>query len=163
MQQEKRGSMQKIDVDKMTENDILDAAELEKLCFSRPWSENAFKGALENENDYFICAKIGSRFAGYAGMYSAAGEGYIYNIAVHENFRKMKVGETLIQALLDYSKKINLDFLSLEVRSSNIPAIRLYEKCEFIKNGIRKNFYDSPKEDAVIMTNYIDKIKKIIL
>ena len=159
MQQGKRGSMQKISIDKMSENDIQNVAELEKLCFSRPWSESAFKGALENENDYFICAKIGVQFAGYAGMYSAADEGYVYNIAVHENFRNMKVGGTLILELLNYCEKINLDFLSLEVRSSNIPAIRLYEKCGFIKKGVRKNFYDFPKEDAVIMTHYINEIK----
>ena len=153
-QLEKRGSMQKIDIMKMTKGDISAAAELEKLCFSHPWSENAFKNELENKNSYFACAKIGSQFAGYIGTYSVAGEGYIYNIAVHENFRHIKVGESLIHALLSYCKKISLDFLSLEVRISNIPAIHLYEKCEFKNEGIRKNFYDSPKEDALIMTYY---------
>ncbi len=148
--------MQKININKMTENDVSNAAELEKLCFSAPWSQDAFKSELKNENSYFISAKIDSQFAGYAGMYSAADEGYVYNIAVHENFRNMKVGRTLICALLDHCRKSHLAFLSLEVRCSNVAAISLYEKCGFQKAGIRKNFYDFPKEDGVIMTYYIE-------
>lgn len=147
--------MQKISINEMTETDILDIAELEKLCFSNPWSQESFKSELKNENAYFICAKIDSRFAGYAGMYSAADEGYIYNIAVHKDFRNMKIGQALISALLVHCAKINLGFLSLEVRSSNVPAISLYEKCGFQKEGVRKNFYDFPKEDGMIMTYHI--------
>jgi ribosomal-protein-alanine N-acetyltransferase len=146
--------MRKISINKMTKDNISDAAELEKLCFSCPWSSDSFESALENKNSYFICAEINFKFAGYAGMYSAADEGYIYNIAVHEEFRNMGVGEALIRNLLEYSEKKCLGFLSLEVRASNAAAIHLYEKCKFIKNGIRKNFYDSPQEDAVIMTCY---------
>lgn len=144
----------------MTENYILNATKLEKLCFAVPWSYGAFESELKNENAYFIYAKIDSHFAGYAGMYSAADEGYIYNIAVHENFRNMKVGQALINALLGHCSKSHLNFLSLEVRCSNIPAIRLYEKCGFQKIGVRKNFYDFPKEDAVIMTYYFKEREK---
>ncbi len=144
----------------MGENDVLSAAKLESLCFSRPWSQDAFKSTLKNQNSYFISAKLGAQFAGYAGMYSAAGEGYVYNIAVGENFRHMKVGETLVRELLSHCEKIGLSFLSLEVRTSNIPAICLYKKCGFQKMGVRKNFYDFPKEDGVVMTYYFKEREK---
>lgn len=148
--------MPKIDFSLMTFKEIPEVAKLEEKCFSSPWSEKALAESLQNESSYFVCAKSGEKVAGYSGMYYICDEGYVFNIAVDENFRKMKIGTNLLKHLTDFSKSKNLKFLSLEVRQSNIAAINLYEKLGFKNLGIRKNFYEFPKEHAVIMTLYFD-------
>lgn len=148
--------MPKIDFSLMTFKEIPEVAKLEEKCFSSPWSEKTLAESLKNEFSYFVCAKSGEKVAGYAGMYYICGEGYVFNIAVDENFRKMKIGTNLLKHLIHFSKSKNLKFLSLEVRQSNIAAINLYEKLGFKNLGIRKNFYEFPKENAVIMTLYFD-------
>ena len=147
--------MQKINLRVFDYHDIKDAAKLEKECFYLPWSEKAFENSISEGLSYFVSARNEEGiFLGYAGMYSAAGEGYIYNIAVSKKYRVQGVGSALLNNLLEYSKKLGLSFLSLEVRVSNLSAIKFYEKLGFKKIGIRKNFYDFPKEDAFIMTYY---------
>ncbi len=147
--------MQKIKLNPFEGHDIKNAAKLEKECFSSPWSEKGFEDAINEGLSYFIAAKSETDdFLGYAGMYSAADEGYIYNIAVCEKYRLKGVGSALLNNLLEHSKKLGLSFLSLEVRISNLNAIKFYEKIGFKKIGIRKNFYDLPKEDGVIMSYY---------
>ena len=136
-------------------SDINKVAEIEKKCFSfSALSEKSLKDSLENELYYFICAKNGSEILGYAGMYSIHPEGYILNIAVDEKFRGHKIGSKMVLNLLNHAKNLGLEFLSLEVRKSNIAAINLYKKFGFKGIAVRKDFYDKPKEDAVIMTNY---------
>lgn len=150
--------MQKIKVSPFDEFDIDQAVELEKECFSSPWSKKSFEDAINEGLFYFVSAKNENNdFLGYAGMYSAADEGYICNIAVCEKYRSMGIGKALLKNLLEYSGKLNLSFLSLEVRRSNWDAIKFYEKLGFKDLGIRKNFYDFPKEDAIIMSYYFDK------
>lgn len=139
-----------------TRKDIADAVNLEKSCFSNPWSKKAFEEALDNRNSCFFAAEQNGKFVGFAGLYSVFGEGYIYNIAVCDNCRGKGIGTALMQKLLDYSKEKGLEFLSLEVRYSNASAIKLYEKCGFKHTGIRKNFYDKPSEDGIIMTKLIN-------
>lgn len=150
--------MQKININPFDKSDIEEAVKLEKECFSSPWSEKGFECAINEGLSYFISAKNETGdFMGYAGMYSAADEGYIYNIAVWTEYRSNGVGSALLKNLLEYSEKSGLLFLSLEVRKSNINAIKFYEKLGFKELGIRKNFYDFPKEDAVIMSYYFNK------
>ncbi len=150
--------MQKINIKPFDESDIEEAVKLEKECFSSPWSKKGFESALAEGLSYFICARNeNGDFMGYAGMYSAADEGYIYNIAVRTEYRSNGVGTALLKNLLEYSGRHGLSFLSLEVRISNVNAIKFYEKLGFKELGIRKNFYDFPKEDAVIMSYYFNK------
>jgi len=147
--------MQKIDIKPFSARDVKDATELEMQCFSSPWSEKGFQEAMLGGLSYFVAARSqGGDFLGYAGMYSAADEGYIYNIAVCEKYRLMGIGSRLLENLLEYSKNLELRFLSLEVRVSNLSAVKFYEKLGFKNLGIRKNFYDFPKEDAFIMSYY---------
>lgn len=148
--------MPKIDFSPVTFEDANQIAKLEKKCFSLPWSEEGLKESLKNEFSYFVCAKSNEKVVGYAGMYYICNEGYIFNITVDENFRKMKIGTNLLKCLIDFSKRKKLNFLSLEVRQSNAAAISLYEKLGFKNLGIRKNFYESPQENAVIMTLYFN-------
>ena len=125
-------------------------AQLEKLCFSSAWSENALSEELENPNAKFLVALESDELLGYAGMHIVLGEGFVTNIAVFQNHRKKGVATKLIEELIA-SCEISL---SLEVRESNFIAISLYEKMNFKKMGERKNFYQNPQENALIYTLY---------
>lgn len=156
MPQERRGLMPKINISPMKKEDITEAVKLEKLYFSLPWSEKAFLDAFDGGNSYFTSAKTQENLlAGYGGMYFAGGEGYIYNIAVKKEYHGQKIGQMLVQKLIDYSLEKDLEFLSLEVRESNTAAINLYKKMNFKVLGKRKSFYSNPKEDAFIMTLFL--------
>ncbi len=151
--------MQKIkfNISAMLRDDVVTVAELEKLYFSKPWSKDVISFELNNPNAHFIVAKSGKLVIGYAGMYHVCKEGYIYNIAVHHNFRNMKVGQSLLAQLDVYAKNKDLNFISLEVRESNQAAIRLYTICGFEVAGIRRKFYENPSENGIIMTKYLQK------
>ena len=135
---------------KIFSNENLPARELsliEKECFSAPWSEESFKTA---ENTRFYLYFEGEKVVGYVGIYSVLDEGYITNIAVLKNHRKKGVATALLKELTE--KESALSFISLEVRESNAPAISLYTKFNFKKEGVRKAFYSNPKEDGLILT-----------
>ena len=133
---------------------IKDIVELEKQCFSEPWSENALAEELDNNCAVFFIAIINNKLAGYMGMHNICSQGYITNIAVFEQYRKKGIASSLIERIINYAVNNNMEFISLEVRKSNIQAISLYDKYEFKQMGIRKNFYKKPCEDAIIMTRY---------
>lgn len=140
-------------LEKMNECHITQIAELEKECFSEPWSENALREELENKNSHFLVAQS-EKVAGYIGVQEICGEAYITNVAVFKEFRKAGVGRALLKAACDGAKSRNCGFITLEVRESNLPAIALYESEGFEKAGIRKNFYSSPTENGIIYTKY---------
>lgn len=153
---ERRGLMPKIEILPLKLCDIESVAEIEKECFSVPWSVANFEESLKDPMNYFICAKLSDKVLGYAGMYGIADEGYVYNIAVSENFRGRGIAKLMIQNLIKHSKDTKLRFLSLEVRKSNEIAIFLYEKYGFKKCGLRRNFYQIPNEDAFVMTHIFE-------
>ena len=126
-------------------------AELEKECFSLPWSKKTITEAMENGTTFFTAQK-GEKTVGYIGVSIILDEGYITNIAVTKKERKKGVGTALLERVFAEARDNNLSFISLEVRESNKKAISLYEKFGFKKEGKRKNFYDNPKEDALILT-----------
>lgn len=126
-------------------------ADLEKLCFSAPWSQTSLEDQVNNPRACFLTAVEGDQVLGYGGMHIAAGECYVDNIAVFHPCRGRGVGSAIIQALIDQAKKRDSAFLSLEVRPSN-RAADLYKKFGFIEEGRRKNFYTDPVEDALILT-----------
>ena len=130
---------------------VTPAAELEKLCFSSPWSEAAILESTDN-NTAFIVFEENGRVQGYAGLQIVLDEGYVTNIAVTKTARGRGIGQSLVESLIKLAQEIGLAFISLEVRQSNVPAISLYAKCGFKDVGKRKNFYQNPTEDAVIMT-----------
>ena len=138
----------------MDETHLKDLALLEKQCFSTPWSENALKAELEKENSRFFVAMTKNEVSGYVGANNVLGELYIDNIAVFYNYRGFGIGEALLRHLIDVAKAENCSLITLEVRVSNTPARNLYEKLGFKNVGLRKNFYEQPKEDAVIYTKY---------
>ena len=142
-------------IEKMTAPHIEDIANLEKECFSSPWSEDGLKSELNNKFARFYVAFLGGKVAGYIGSHNVLGEVYITNVAVFSKFRRNGVGKVLVEYLVNEMKSEKAEFVTLEVRKSNINAISLYEKTGFQKVGERKDFYEKPREDAVLMTYFI--------
>lgn len=134
-----------------TTDDAAKIAELEKSCFSSPWSENAIRESILSGTHMFA-AENSDGIIGYIGVNCVAGEGYITDIAVFKNMRSKGVGSYLLSYAVESAKAAKLEFLSLEVRVSNEEAIRLYKKYGFVQEGMRKSFYTDPREDALILT-----------
>lgn len=133
------------------------AAELEKLCFSSPWSASSLE-LLTNDGigvGYLLTvpAAPGAEptVVAYGGMLITVDEGQITNIAVHPNHRRKGYGAAITRSLLRHAKDAKLDSVSLEVRASNTAAIELYKKAGFSEAGRRKGFYTKPTEDALVM------------
>ena len=126
--------------------------ELERACFSAPWTETMLSDALFDPQASFIVAQDEEgNVVGYAGLHVIVDEGYIDNVAVEPDARRHGVASALLDVFCRFGTA-NLAFLTLEVRSSNAPAISLYEKFGFFRAGLRKGYYQHPREDAVIMT-----------
>ena len=137
----------------MTADHLDEVAELERICFSVPWSRNMLAEELDNLLSAFLVAlDEGGRVVGYAGVQIILDEGYITNVAVRPECRRQGIAAKLLQVFLDFAKANQLAFLTLEVRASNYDAIALYGSRGFRSVGRRKNYYEHPKEDAIIMT-----------
>lgn len=151
----KRNDNENLSFHFMSEDDVIPVYELEKECFSVPWSIKSISEELQNTNARFILVEINGETAGYVGSYFVSGEVYITNVAVKNKYRRKGVAVGLLSKLIDLAKEAKSEFVSLEVRCSNTPAISLYGKLGFEKLGVRKNFYENPREDALIMTKYL--------
>ena len=136
----------------LTEDMLPRVLELEKLCFSLPWSRDAFLPELTDPACCWLAALTDGEVAGYAGMRTVLDEGYISNIAVSPALRKQGFGMALVQALKREGAIRGLSFLTLEVRVGNREARRLYERAGFREAGIRPGYYEKPREDALLMT-----------
>ncbi len=137
----------------MTAQHLPAVAELERICFpADPWSEALFRAALENPGAAILLA-LGEDGAplGYAVQSTVLDEGNLDNIAVAPAYRRQGVADALLSVVTGFGRE-HLSRLMLEVRASNAPAIALYEKYGFAAVGRRKNYYDAPREDAVLMT-----------
>lgn len=142
-------------VQRLTDEKLSAVAELESLIFSEPWSQNALALLLEEKNVGFVATAEDGKVVGYGGMVSVLDEGQITNIAVNPEFRRQKIGEDIVLALIEYGEKNGISSFSLEVRESNKAAISLYEKLGFVSVGKRKNFYSKPTENAIVMIKNI--------
>jgi len=141
----------------MSESDIIEIAELEKECFSEPWSVNSLRDELTNETARFYVLRDNKKLLGYIGANNICNEVYITNVAVNIDCRGKGYGKILVNHLIKQSEFEKAFFITLEVRKSNEQAIALYEKCGFKLIGERKNFYSKPTEDAHIYTYYIEE------
>lgn len=135
----------------MTLQDIPAVAEIEKACFSLPWSEQSLIDSVTREDTMFLVCEEEQNIVGYIGMYLSFDEGDITNVAVAPAYRKRGYGEAIVSKAIELAKEKQLEMILLEVRVSNAPAISLYKKMGFEEIGIRKNFYEHPVEDAMIM------------
>ena len=136
---------------KMNETHVLQIAELEKICFSDPWSETSIASELNNKLSLWMVAIDNEKVVGYVGSQTVLGETDMMNIAVHPDYRKQGIGTALFVGLIGALELRGSHSLMLEVRASNISAISVYEKLGFSEVGRRKNYYRNPKEDALIM------------
>lgn len=139
-------------VEPLAEKHLAQAAQLEKECFADPWSLEGLRAELTNPASRFLAAVSGETLAGYLGFHAVCGEGYIANVAVAQPFRRQGVARALLRAAEEIALKEKLEFLSLEVRTSNLPARKLYESEGYDHIGARPGFYANPREDGEIYT-----------
>lgn len=135
----------------MTAAHVQQVAALEAICFRDPWSEKSIASELTNPLSLWLVAMEGDKVVGYIGSQTVLAESDMMNVAVHPDYRRRGIAEALVLALADELITRNSHSLTLEVRTSNAPAIALYEKLGFEQIGLRKNYYRNPKEDAQIL------------
>ena len=138
-----------MEIVKMTDADCIELAELDKKCFSVPWSKQSFLEETKNPLAIYLLAKDNGKILGYCGFWRVSGEVQVTNIAVLPEYRRKGIAKALAEEML----KICTDDeqIVLEVRKSNSAAISLYEQLGFIEAGVRKRFYHDPEEDGITM------------
>ena len=135
----------------MTQEHVSQIAQLEKMCFSDPWSEKSIATELDSRLSCWLVALEEGQVIGYVGSQTVIDESDMMNIAVHPDHRRRGVAQLLVDALENALRERGSKALTLEVRASNNPAIGLYEKLGFVQVGRRPNYYRNPKEDALIL------------
>ena len=141
-----------------TENDILRILEIEQTANSPPWTQGALLSELYKEDSYFIVTVKDTAILGFAILSRTGEEGELLKIAVDLPARRKGVGNLLITHVLDYAAINEYESIFLEVRISNKAAICLYEKHGFKSIRTRKNYYENPVEDALIMAKPLKNI-----
>ncbi len=133
---------------------------IEKVSFPVPWSRESYLNEIYN-NDfaYYYVARIKQKIIGYAGLWVIFEEGHITNVAVHPSYRGRRLGERLLNVLMEEALYLGVDRMALEVRVSNYSARRLYERLGFVDAGVRKGYYNDNKEDALIMWKHLYRQK----
>ena len=143
----------KVAISRLTDAHLDGVAHIESCVFAEPWSKNSLANLSVGGSmgvGFVACDATSETVVGYVGMVTVLDEGQITNVAVLPEYRGQGVGRRLLAALTDYAKEVGLSEITLEVRPSNRPAIRLYESFGFETVGKRKNFYAKPQEDALI-------------
>jgi ribosomal-protein-alanine N-acetyltransferase len=152
-------SVAPVEIEDMTLDDVGAVQEVERASFPVPWPANAFRQELtHNRNARYIVAREGRRVVGYAGLWLMVDEAHITTFAVHPDHRRRRIGERLLQRLFELAGELGAEWLTLEVRVSNLAAQRLYEKYGFKKAGVRRRYYSDNSEDALIM--WTDRIRE---
>lgn len=142
----------KISIELMEARHVEQVSQIEKRCFSAPWSFESFVDELSNMLAVYFVAEIDGIVVGFAGMHHIVDEGSITNIAVLPEYRRHGIARKLFKALDTYAKKNDLVLITLEVRKTNDIAINFYADEGFEKCGERKGYYREPNEDAILMT-----------
>lgn len=133
--------------------DLPEVQAIERASFTTPWPPNAYRSELEeNRLASYLVARVGEQVVGYAGMWLMVDEAHITTFAVHPGWRRRRIGERLLLAMLDLAVARRAREATLEVRVSNLAARRLYEKYGFRPVGIRPRYYSDDGEDAIVMT-----------
>lgn len=143
--------MQSIKIRQMKQMDLDEVVQIEADTFSCPWSRNAFEDSLKLEYTNYLVVTQNEEVVGYCAYYQAFEEANIVNVAVKETARRQGVARAMLKRLMAEGRKNGITIFVLEVRHSNLPAIRLYESLGFVEAGIRRRFYTEPVEDARIM------------
>lgn len=139
-------------VRKMEEQDIAAVAALEQATFADPWTEKGIYDTFCQNQAYILVAMQDERLMGYCIVYHVLDEAEIARIAVNSFCRKQGVGRSLLDAVMEACKESNITRVLLDVRESNAGARAFYGHYGFEEDGIRKNFYEMPREDAILMS-----------
>ena len=133
--------------------DVLAIEEIEKQCFTVPWSYEAlYQDIVENKLAFYIVAELAAgQICGYVGIWKIFDEGHITNVAVAPEYRRKHIARAMLEALMEVTAEAGIERYTLEVRAGNEPAIRLYEGLGFKSEGIRPGYYEDNGEDAIIM------------
>ncbi len=140
-----------IEIRPMRAEDVPAISKLEEAAFSMPWSAQDFLDMVDREGSLYVTALAGEEVIGCCGVTNACGDGDINNVVVAEAWRGRGIGKQMLSKLMELGREIGIENYTLEVRVSNTPAINLYESLGFASAGIRPNFYERPREDAMIM------------
>ena len=140
-------------VEPMRLDDLPAVHAIERASFTSPWPEHAYRSEIEtNRLAHYLVVRVGERIVGYGGMWLMVDEAHITTFAIHPAWRRQHIGERLLLAFLDLAMAQGAHEATLEVRLSNLPARRLYEKYGFRPVGLRPRYYSDDNEDALIMT-----------
>ena len=140
-----------IKIREMQLDDLEQVMTIEEANFSVPWTETGFFTFLLREDTLFLVAEEGEKILGYCGVVTVQDEGDITNVAVEKNSQNQGIGKKLLEEMFQRTQKAGVCRLFLEVRAGNAAALHLYEKMGFVQMGIRKNYYEQPVEDGVVM------------
>ena len=154
----------KIKIQRMQKSDVDNVINIEERAYGEHhWSKESFLNELSNDlARYYAAFDLDGYLVGYAGCWQILEEVHITNIAVSPDFRRQKIGERLLRQIIDDCYKNKAKYITLEVRVSNNPAIKMYEKYGFKSLGVRKGYYQNNNEDALIMWTeniFYDKFK----
>ena len=148
-------------ITKMEALDLDDVMAIEQMAFSAPWTKEMFYSEFfDNLLSFSFVAKNGEEVVGYLFAWEVSGEFHLMNVAVAPKWQRKGIGEALIKKMFDVGRERAIGTILLEVRTSNAPAIALYRKLHFLKVGVRKNYYHSPKEDGLILRHDYSPFKK---
>ena len=140
-----------MNIREMTLDDVEQVHHLEESIFSIPWSKTSFESSIKGKDTLFIVAEKEERIVGYLGMYIFSEEADISNVAVSKEYRRQHIANRLLEYIFVQAKARGVKNVTLEVRETNVAAIKLYESMGFCEAGIRKNYYKNPTENALIM------------
>lgn len=140
-----------MNIEKVSMDDINEMLKIEKKSFASHWSKQTFIDEFSAENGHYIEMKDNKKICGYTGFRHVLDEGHITTLAVHPKYRKKGIGTKLIEQLLVDAKERGLKKLFLEVRQSNVPAQKIYKKLGFKVIDRRREYYQHPVEDALVM------------
>ena len=141
----------KLVIKPLTEEYVDQVCVLEEEAFSMPWHRESFLEMIENENACYLVGLLGEEVVASCGLRHIVGEGEITNVVTKNTMRGMGIAKQMLLQLLEEGSKMGAKEFTLEVRVSNAPAIHVYESLGFVTEGVRKNFYEEPTEDALIM------------
>ncbi|MBI5639549.1 MAG: ribosomal protein S18-alanine N-acetyltransferase [Nitrospirae bacterium] len=139
-------------LESMSATDLAAIVGIEQSSFTMPWSETLFNNEIHNPRSNAKVAKMDGEVVGYICASQIIDEGHILNLAVHPDFRRLGIASALVGNMIDHLREEGCRVIFLEVRISNEEAKRMYEGFHFRVIGIRKEYYVSPVEDAVIMS-----------
>ncbi|MBS6194329.1 MAG: ribosomal protein S18-alanine N-acetyltransferase [Clostridiales bacterium] len=140
-----------VEIREMQLDDLEQVMVIENENFSRPWTETGFFSFLIRQDTLFLVAEEEEKILGYCGVVMVQDEGDITNVAVANERQNQGIGKKLVEELIRRTEEAGVRQLYLEVRASNERAIHVYEKMGFVRNGLRKNYYEDPVEDGLLM------------